>query len=90
MEYRDFKDEDKGRIVRGGRFLCLHKWQTDVVHGVWRYQECSRCSRRIAVCLYAHVYGVVDWHWLETGEWQPPPTVPPPGGLPGDLIYRKE
>lgn len=70
---------ERGVISRGGRKLCWHRDDFDEVHGVWRYQECSRCGRRKISRVYSNLMGPLDWTWLETGEWQPPPKLPPGG-----------
>lgn len=83
---RDVIEGHGGRIRRGGRTVCLHRYAYDEIVGVWRYRECSRCGQRCADLAYRNLMGPVDMRWL-IGESTEPPgalrvlNVPEPTGL---------
>lgn len=75
--------------MRGGKAWCWHRWALDVVLGVWRYRECSKCHRRRADRFFFGAHGPVDSRWLngETDVLGERPRFPPIkpsdiGGLP--------
>jgi hypothetical protein len=77
MRTDDYMALQRGRLIRGGKFFCWHRWDTDEVHGAWRYRECAKCDERRVERVYSNLGGTLDWDWLETGEWKPEPTLPP-------------
>jgi hypothetical protein len=55
----------------------IHSYATVLDCRSHEYAACSRCAKRkVRIKVYGG-YFPIDRHWLATGEWRPPPKVPP-------------
>lgn len=74
-DWQEREAADAGATIkRAGTWRCWHRWAVDEVHTPWRYRGCEKCGRRTIRRVVFGIMGPVNWRWLETGEWTPPPS----------------